>query len=49
MPKHIIIRAISKLRVDNYNEALQDLEVSQHLGYSKASEVISRYYPEKKK
>ncbi|MFR4039314.1 MAG: tetratricopeptide repeat protein [Butyricimonas faecalis] len=37
-------RAISKLVIDNYKEALQDLEISKRLGYSKAAEVISQYY-----
>ena len=37
-------RAISKLIVDNYKEALQDLEISKRLGYSKAAEIISQYY-----
>ena len=37
-------RAISKLIVDNYKEALQDLEISKRLGYSKAAEVIAQYY-----
>ena len=37
-------RAISKLVIDNYKEALQDLEISKRLGYSKAAEIISQYY-----
>ena len=37
-------RAISKLVVDNYKEALEDLEISKRLGYMKAAEIITRYY-----
>jgi len=41
-------RAISKLVIDNYKEALQDLEIARNLGYTKATEVISKYKKEDK-